>query len=142
MSKPDLSKIYRDYIDCLNRQDWKNLDQFVDDKVQYNGHPVGVTGYQELLENDFRQIPDLYFDIQLIVSDGSQAASRLKFNCTPTGKFLGLDVNGKRVIFTENVFYEFRNDKIWKVWSVIDKSAIESQLPAPAAQIKPTTGSQ
>jgi predicted ester cyclase len=57
MSKPDLSKVYRDYIDCLKNQDWKNLDQFVDDKVQYNGQLVGVTGYQDLLENDFRQIP-------------------------------------------------------------------------------------
>jgi predicted ester cyclase len=142
MSKPDLSKVYRDYIDCLNNQDWKNLDQFVDDKVQYNGQLVGVTGYQDLLENDFRQIPDLYFDIQLIVSDSSQVASRLKFNCTPTGNFLGLDVNGKKVLFTENVFYEFRNEKIWKVWSVIDKGAIESQMQATTAEIKPATNSK
>jgi predicted ester cyclase len=142
MSNTDLSKVYQDYIDCLNRQDWKNLEQFVDGEVQYNGQLIGVTGYRDLLVNDFRQIPDLYFDTQLIVSDGSQLASRLKFNCTPVAKFLGLDVNGKRVSFTENVFYEFRAEKIWKVWSVIDKGAIESQLPAPAAQIKPKTGSQ
>jgi predicted ester cyclase len=142
MSKPDLSKVYRDYIDCLNNQDWKNLDQFVDDKVQYNGQLVGVTGYQDLLESDFRQIPDLYFDIQLIVSDGSQVASRLKFNCTPMGKFLGLDVNGKKVLFTENVFYEFRNEKIWKVWSVIDKGAIESQIQATTTESKPATSSK
>jgi predicted ester cyclase len=42
--------------------------------------------------------------------------------------FLGLHVNGKRVSFTENVFYEFRREKIWQVWSVIDKAAIEAQL--------------
>jgi predicted ester cyclase len=140
MRKTDLAKVYRNYIDCLNRQDWKNLEQFVDDEVQYNGQLIGVAGYQDLLEKDFRQIPDLYFDIRLFVSDGSQIASRLKFNCTPTTKFLGLEVNGKRVSFTENVFYEFRAEKIWKVWSVIDKGAIESQLSAPAAQIRLTTG--
>ena len=38
-------------------------------------------------------------------------ASRLGFDCTPTGKFLGLDVKWKRVSFTENVFYEFRERK-------------------------------
>src|SRR5947209_19562842 len=55
-------------------------------------------------------------------------ASRLGFDCTPKGKFLGLHVNGKRVSFTENVFYEFRREKIEQVWSVIDKAAIEAQL--------------
>jgi predicted ester cyclase len=55
-------------------------------------------------------------------------ASRLRFDCTPKGILFGLPVNGKRVSFTENVFYEFRDDRIEKVWSVIDKAAIASQL--------------
>ena len=70
----------------------------------------------------------LYFDIQLLISDPPYIANRLEFDCTPKGKFLGLHVNGKRVSFTENVFYEFRREKIWQVWSVIDKAAIEAQL--------------
>jgi len=64
----------------------------------------------------------------LLVSQPPHVASRLEFNCTPKGDFLGLHVNGKRVFFTENVFYEFRNEKIWQVWSVIDKAAIEARL--------------
>ncbi|WP_336605525.1 ester cyclase [Chromohalobacter canadensis] len=28
--------------------------------------------------------------------------------------------------FAENVFYEFRDEKIVQVWSVIDKAAIEA----------------
>ena len=81
-----------------------------------------------MLERDFYEIPDLYFDIQLLISDPPYLASRLGFDCTPKGNFLGLPVNGKRVSFTENVFYEFRREKIWQVWSVIDKAAIEAQL--------------
>jgi predicted ester cyclase len=81
-----------------------------------------------MLEKDFYEIPDLYFDIQLLISDPPYIASRLKFDCTPKGKFLGLQVDGKRVSFSENVFYEFRGEKIWQVWSVIDKPAIEAQL--------------
>ena len=34
----------------------------------------------------------------------------------------------RRIRFTENVFYEFRDDKIAAVWSIIDKAAIEDQL--------------
>jgi|SRR5271157_3576583 len=48
--------------------------------------------------------------------------------CSPKGKFLGLIVNGRRVSFAENVFYEFKLSKIASVWSVIDKAAIEAQL--------------
>ena len=128
MIKTDLCDIYRDYIACLNKQDWLKLEKFVHDDVYYNGRRIGISGYREMLEKDFHEIPDLYFDIQLLISDPPHVASRLGFDCTPKGKFLGLHVNGKRVSFTENVFYEFRREKIEQVWSVIDKAAIEAQL--------------
>jgi predicted ester cyclase len=126
--KTDLSDLYRDYIACLNKQDWPKLEQFVHDEVYYNGQRIGLSGYREMLERDFYEIPDLYFNIQLLISDPPYIASRLGFNCTPKGKFLGLPLHGKRVSFTENVFYEFRREKIEQVWSVIDKAAIEAQL--------------
>ncbi len=126
--KTDLAGVYRDYIACLNRQDWPKLEQFVHDDVHYNGQRIGLSGYREMLERDFYEIPDLYFKIHLLISDPPYIASRLGFDCTPKGRFLGLDVNGKRVSFTENVFYEFRSEKIDQVWSVIDKAAIEAQL--------------
>ena len=76
MTESDLSRVYRAYIDCLNRQDWTNLGKFVHDEVSHNGQRVG----------------------------------------------------GKRISFTENMFYEFREGRIVQVWSVIDKAAIEAQL--------------
>ena len=124
----DLAEVYRAYIACLNARDWPRLEQFVDDDVHYNGQCIGVAGYRELLERDFREIPDLFFEIHLLISAPPYIASRLAFDCAPRGTFLGLQVNGKRVSFTENVFYEFRSEKIWHVWSVIDKAAIEAQL--------------
>ena len=128
MNKIDLSNLYRDYIACLNEQDWPKLGQFVDDDVHYNGQRIGISGYREMLERDFHEIPDLYFNIHLLISDPPYVASRLSFDCTPKGKFLGLSVEGKRVSFTENVFYQFRREKIEQVWSVIDKAAIEAQI--------------
>jgi predicted ester cyclase len=126
--KTDLSDVYRDYVACLNKQDWRKLEQFVHDEVYYNGQWIGLSGYREMLEKDFYEIPDLYFNINLLISDPPYIASRLGFDCTPKVKFLGLHVNGKRISFTENVFYRFRGEKIDQVWSVIDKAAIEAQL--------------
>jgi predicted ester cyclase len=128
MIKTVLSDIYREYIACLNEQDWPRLDQFVHNEVSHNGHQIGLSGYRKMLEKDFSDIPDLRFTIQLLVSDPPYIASRLTFDCSPKGKFLGLDINGKRVSFAENVFYEFQREKIWKVSSVIDKAAIEAQI--------------
>ncbi|WP_316398060.1 ester cyclase [Bradyrhizobium sp. 33ap4] len=128
MMKTDLAEIYRNYIACLNRRDWPQLGQFVDEDVCHNGRRFGLSGYRAMLEGDFRDIPDLRFNIVLLVSDASHVASRLAFDCSPNGTFLGLGVNGKRVSFAENVFYEFRDGKIVQVWSVIDKAAIEAQL--------------
>ncbi|MFL9884134.1 ester cyclase [Paraburkholderia agricolaris] len=128
MSEPDLSVLYRNYLDCLNRRDWASLGQFVDDNVSHNGRPFGLSGYREMLERDVSEIPDLRFDIELLVTEPPFVASRLRFDCSPQDTFLGLHVGGKRVTFAENVFYRFRGEKIAEVWSVLDKSAIEAQL--------------
>lgn len=128
MGKTDLAEIYRRYIVCLNRQDWPRLGQFVGDDVHYNGQRIGLSGYRAMLEKDFEAIPDLAFNIELLMSDPPWIASRLHFDCTPKGALFGLPVNGKRVTFRVNVFYEFRDGKIANVWSIIDKAAIEAQL--------------
>ena len=128
MTDTDLRVIYRGYIDCLNSQDWPRLGQFVHDDARHNGRHLGLAGYRAMLEQDFSDIPDLHFHIDLLICDPPRIASRLDFDCTPVGKFLGLDVNGRKVRFSENVFYRFDDGKIVEVWSVVDKAAIEAQL--------------
>lgn len=129
MSRTDLSAIYRDYIACLNKQDWPHLGRFVHDDAIHNGRQVGLSGYREMLEKDFSEVPDLYFNVQMLMLDPPYVATRLGFNCTPKSMFLDLPVNGKMISFAENVFYKFSTGKIAQVWSVIDKAAIEAQLP-------------
>ena len=128
MTEDALSQHYRDYIACLNRQDWPNLYRFVADDARHNGRPFGLAGYRAMLERDFEEIPDLQFSIELLICDPPYVASRLRFDCRPKGLFLGLPVNGRRVNFAENVFYQFRDERVAEVWSVLDKAAIEAQL--------------
>jgi predicted ester cyclase len=127
-SAADLSVSYRAYLACLNARAWANLDGFVADDVIYNGQVVGLAGYRRMLERDTTEIPNLRFDLDLLVVDPPQVAARLVFDCTPHGRFLDLDVNGRRVSFSENAFYRIVGDKIAEVCSVIDKAAIERQL--------------
>ena len=128
MTDTDLATRYRPYIDCLNRQDWTSLGEYVSDDVIHNDRPLGLAGYRAMLEQDFRDIPDLRFEIRLLVCEPPRVACRLRFACSPKGTFMGLAVDGRKVTFAENVFYEFHAGKIRQVWSVIDKAAIEKQL--------------
>lgn len=128
MNGTELTGFYGAYIACLNRQDWPQLHRFVHADACHNGRRIGLLGYRAMLERDFRDIPDLRFDVRLLVVEPPRVASRLDFACSPKGMFLGLPVNGKRVSFTENVFYEIADGRIREVWSIIDKAAIEAQL--------------
>ncbi|CAM3433237.1 Ester cyclase [Bordetella sputigena] len=128
MTKTELEAIYRDYIACLNEQDWEVLRRFVHDDVRHNDRPLGVEGYRAMLEKDYEQIPDLHFNVEILIADPPRLACRLRFDVTPEADFLGLPVHGRRVSFCEHVFYEFQDGRIRKVWSVIDKAAIEVQL--------------
>ena len=124
----NLTEIYRGYIACLNAQDWDRLGEFVHDEAKHNGRSFGLAGYRAMLENDFREIPDLRFNIGLLIVESPRVAARLDFECTPRGTFFDLPINGRKVAFAEHVFYEFRNGKIIDVWSVIDTAAIAQQL--------------
>lgn len=126
----DLLAIYQSYLACLNAQDWESVGTFVDAEVSRNGDALGLAGYRDMLIKDHEAIPDLRFVPVFTVCDQAALGAVLKFDCNPIGKFMGLPINGRRVVFHENVFYEFRNSKIFRVRSVIDKAAIEQQLAA------------
>ncbi len=119
---------YHGYIDCLNRQDWETLGEYVHEVASHNGSPLGLAGYRAMLEGDFRAIPDLRFNIAHLVAEPERIAARLSFDCTPVGALFGLPVNGRRVQFTEHVFYRYEQGVIAEVHSLIDVAAIGAQL--------------
>lgn len=119
---------YARYIACLNGRDLDGLGELVADDVVHNGRPLGLDGYRAMLEGNYRDIPDLHFHVDLIVTEEARIASRLRFDCTPIGEFLGVAVGGRRVLFHEHAFYTLRDGRISEVFSVIDKAAIEAQL--------------
>ena len=127
----DLTARYRSYLECLNGRAWPDLGLHVRDDVVYNDEMVGLSGYRSMLQRDTSEIPDLCFRPGLLVVQPPYVAVRLEFDCSPRGRFLDLDVNGRRVSFTENVFYRYQDARIAQVWSVIDKAAVERQLQDP-----------
>jgi predicted ester cyclase len=123
-----LEQLYRDYIAALNRRDFNELGQFVHDQLTYNNELWTLSRYQALLAEDVQRIPDLHYEIQLLVTHEDHVACRLWFDCTPRSEFLGIQTQGRNVSFAEHVFYRFREKRIANVWSVVDADSIRRQL--------------
>ena len=96
--------------------------------VEHNGQRIGLGGCREMLEEDVRSIPDLFFKATHLIAEPPFIAARLNFECHPVGTLFGLRVDGKLVRFQENAFYEFTGSLIHKVHSVIDKTGITGQI--------------
>jgi SnoaL-like polyketide cyclase len=67
----------------LNQRRFAALPDFVADELVYNETPMTAGQYRQLLEDDVRTIPDLFFDVQQLVVDAGHVACRIRFDCTP-----------------------------------------------------------
>lgn len=121
-------EFYRKYIDCLNNGDLEQLSDFIPDKLTYNGKETTLQEYKESRLMERKAIPDLFYQIELLVTDEHTIACRLNFNCTPVKEFMGIKPNGNKAIFSENVFYRLIEGKIHTVLSLIDIDAIRKQI--------------
>jgi predicted ester cyclase len=128
MTEAEFEAHYRRYISYLNNRRLDELDEFLHEELTYNGEPETRADYRARIAGDVAAIPDLYFDVHLIVVGGDQIACRLFYNCTPQSEWLGLQPNGKSISFAEQVFYKFRDGKIYEVWSLLDVASIAEQL--------------
>ena len=128
LTDAELEAHYRRYIGYLNSRRTDELGEFVQAELTYNGKSLTRRDYQNLIADDVATIPDLYFDVRLLVVNGNRVAARIVFNCTPQRTFRGLEPTGKKVSFAEHVFYRFRGGKIAEVWSLLDQPATEAQL--------------
>jgi predicted ester cyclase len=119
---------YRAYLRALNEGRLDDLDAFVADSLTYNDATLTRADYRALLAADRAAIPDLRYRPETLVVAGTEVACRLLFTCTPEREFLGFTPNGTRLTFAEHVFYDFRDNRIAAVKSLIDRHAIAVQL--------------
>lgn len=126
-----LAEHYRSYIDTLNERPAGRLEPFVHEQVIYNGERKSLSEYRALIEEAIAAAPDLVFKIGLLVVEGEMVAAKLDFDCTPKGCFIGIETDGRRVAFSEHVFYRFSGGKIAEVFSLVDHWSVAQQLSRP-----------
>src|SRR3712207_3129794 len=112
MSEAEFEAHYRPYIGCLNNRRLDELDEFVHEELTYNGEPETRADYRARIAEDVAAIPDLYFDVRLIVVGGDQIACRLFYNCTPQSEGLRPGAKRDTSSLSRDVFYKFRDGQI------------------------------
>lgn len=125
---PNLQQHYLDYITALNEQRIDDLVDFVAEDLTYNGRAISRVQYQQDRRSEFEKIPDLRFNVALLVAAGDLVACKLDFDCTPIARFQGFEPSGSRIQFTEHAFYRFVDNHIVAVTSLLDLATIERQL--------------
>ena len=130
----DLRRHYLAYLDTLNERRFDDLVEYVADGLTYNDRPMTLQDYRDLLEGDVAAIPDLRFDVGILVVSDDRVACRIDFDCTPVTPFLGFDPPGHSLRFSEHVFYRFSGHRIVEVHSLIDREAIRDQLSPPVSE--------
>jgi predicted ester cyclase len=123
-----LRQHYLDYLAVLNDRRFDDLAGFVAGNLTYNGRPTTRLQYQRDREDEAEAIPDLRFNVGLLVTEGDLVACKLDFDCTPVKTFLGFEPSGSRIQFTEHVFYRFSGELIVAVTSLLDLAAIQRQV--------------
>jgi predicted ester cyclase len=81
-------EFYRNYINCLNSGSLEQLSDFVHEKLTYNGRETTLNEYKDSRLKEREAIPDLFYRIELLVTDKDTVACRLNFNCTPVKEFM------------------------------------------------------
>jgi len=127
MSNEALKSHYLAYIARLNAHipdaSW-SLEPFVNDQVSHNGRQMTRADYESMIHGHYEVIPDLHYDLQMLLASESEVAARIQFVCSPTKEFLGWKPKtaggGEKVTFAENVFYRFEGGKIKEVLSNLE----------------------
>ena len=63
MDGSEVESFYRRYAAWLNDARGEALGEFVHDALAYNGEPITIVGYRQLIADGFAAIADLRFDI-------------------------------------------------------------------------------
>jgi predicted ester cyclase len=127
MTEAALAQRYRDYIARLNERDWENLRQFVSSDARHNAAHSASPAITPCL-NAIRGDPGPPVHPRAFGPRAAPCCEPAPVRLPARGLFLGLAVNGRSVVFAENVFYRFHGEKIDDVRSVIDWAAIEARL--------------
>ncbi|MFI6425070.1 ester cyclase [Promicromonospora sp. NPDC050880] len=130
MTPDELRDFYRRYIELANNRDFDRMAEFAHDEVIMNGTPVSRDDMVAEFRRHTDAVPDLSWEVQELLVDGTHVAARLVDTGTPVAEWNGLAPTGATVTFAETAFYEVVDGRFKHMWYLMDGVALQAQLTA------------
>ncbi|MDH3682422.1 MAG: ester cyclase [Acidimicrobiia bacterium] len=120
--------------DGFNRQDLSVVEEsFVEDYVRHGNGINSVNSLAQHIEDltaRHRAFADARFEIEQIVSDGSQVAVRYTFHGIHRDTYLGIPATGRDVTRASAAFFRIEGGKVAEGHIVSDGGGLLAQLTA------------
>lgn len=120
--------MYNQYIACLNARASNELGASVAADVVHNERPLGADGYRAMLEENVQDIPDLYFNADIVWRTPVMWPHGFVSTARRYNSIFAFQSTNGAAICTNTFFYTLRARRIAGVFSVIDKIAVEARV--------------
>ena len=107
---------------------------FHDDYVRHDLRPSaaepGAAGQAKIAAEFRLAIPDLHWQVDLILADGDFVVGRWTATGTQTGPWGAIEPSGKPIEFSGVNIFRFKNGKVAEIWNHRDDLGLMTQLGA------------
>lgn len=114
--------------------DVATIDELCDPKlVDHNPAPdeqPTLAGFKNTIAAYTTVFPDMQVDVQSVVGDGDQVATRWTVTGTHKEEFFGIPATGKEITVEGMNFYRLQGGRITDVWTQFDGLGMMGQLGA------------
>jgi steroid delta-isomerase-like uncharacterized protein len=128
---PDANKsLVREYVETWNRGEIEGLKRFWSPAMIHHtrSQQQTVSEVQRVISEFMTAFPDLWFDIDDIVSEGDRVVTRMTAMATHKGSFLGYPPTGKKINCSVIGIARVADGQFVEHWGVTDELSILAQL--------------
>ena len=100
------------YFDAINARELNTLEAMLTDTVMYGDERLERDEYLELFQANLAVLPEVEVSVTRLVSDGAETVARVTFEGTGKGEYLGHDIDGKEVRWTNTYWFEISDGRI------------------------------
>lgn len=99
-------------FDAFNSRDFDVIEGILADTVMYGDQQLEQADYMDLVQMHITAFPDIQAQVTQLLSDGDLTAALITYKGTGVGEYLGYDVDGKEVEWTNSYWYEISDNLI------------------------------
>lgn len=120
------------YEDLWNRWDDEAVDDLLADDFTFRGslgtETKGRAEWRSYRDAIREGSPDFHNEVVTLVAQGDEAAARLLYTGTHSGRLAGLPATGRRFSYAGAAFFSGHRGRLTSAWVLGDLAALHEQL--------------